>query len=476
MIVPLSTIVLSLFVIRSFADLNVGFSFYGNDFIEPSYILNKNWNTTTIVAQESIIQWADWLAAQGPWSVTTSTSILAPSNDTHDYISWAPYYWPNCTSIPNASGLTPQQVWVTCPYHQMDGQTNPDTRPVNNTGAFSALADAVFYNTLAWAINGSSKYPTNVASWINTWFLASDTYMNPNLNYAQIVRGTGPGSNNGTGSHMGVLDLKSMTKIVSSVLVLRAGNAPGWTSAIDAGLVNWTTQYIGWLTTSPIALNESITPSNHGSYYYNQLAALQILVNDAASANATVQKYFSTLYLNQINATGEQPFEMNRTRPYHFRTFNLAAMITNARIGSYLGFDAWNLPTTYGATIQTALDFTMALPPGTEDGTELYPDVGAVAAVYGDPNGTYVGYLSKGQQTYPANPWFFYTQPLSDSGWVRANAGRPGAATPSGTGPAGSTASAAIGKNGAGSRISLGTYGQLFFGTTTLVLLHVLLV
>ena len=54
--------------------------------------------------------------------------------------------------------------------------------------------------------------------------------------------------------------------------------------------------------------NPSLPPfhSNHGSFYYSQLTALQILVNDTTSANATVQKYFSTLYKNQINATGEQ--------------------------------------------------------------------------------------------------------------------------------------------------------------------------
>ena len=46
--------------------------------------------------------------------------------------------------------------------------------------------------------------------------------------------------------------------------------------------------------------------SNHGSYYYGQLAALQILVNDTADANATIQEYFSTLYKNQIGANGEQ--------------------------------------------------------------------------------------------------------------------------------------------------------------------------
>jgi hypothetical protein len=115
------------------------------------------------------------------------------------------------------------------------------------------MADAVLYNTLAWAINGSSQYATNVASWINTWFLANDTYMNPNLNYAQVTRG--PTSN--AGNHTGVLDLKCMVKVANAALVLRAGNAPGWTSAIDSGLVTWTKSYVEWLTTNQLGLAEA---------------------------------------------------------------------------------------------------------------------------------------------------------------------------------------------------------------------------
>jgi hypothetical protein len=71
MLVPLRTIVLSLLAIPTLADLNVPFASYDNDFIEPSYILSKNWNAKTIVAQESIVQWADWLAgARGVHSYT----------------------------------------------------------------------------------------------------------------------------------------------------------------------------------------------------------------------------------------------------------------------------------------------------------------------------------------------------------------------------------------------------------------------
>ena len=65
----LRAIVLFLLAGHSLAydDPDEGFSPYDNDFIEPSYILGKDWNGTTVVAQESIVQWADWLAAQGPW-------------------------------------------------------------------------------------------------------------------------------------------------------------------------------------------------------------------------------------------------------------------------------------------------------------------------------------------------------------------------------------------------------------------------
>lgn len=40
---------------------------YDNDFLDPSYILSKNFNLSTAAAQQSIIEWADFLAAQGPW-------------------------------------------------------------------------------------------------------------------------------------------------------------------------------------------------------------------------------------------------------------------------------------------------------------------------------------------------------------------------------------------------------------------------
>ncbi len=64
----LRAVVLSFLAVRSLADdLSVGFSPYDNVFIKPSYVLGKKWNASTVVAQQAIVQWADWLATQGPW-------------------------------------------------------------------------------------------------------------------------------------------------------------------------------------------------------------------------------------------------------------------------------------------------------------------------------------------------------------------------------------------------------------------------
>ncbi|KAF7972126.1 hypothetical protein HWV62_18848 [Athelia sp. TMB] len=414
------------------------FTDYANDFPDPAYVLAKGFNSTTAAAQQTIVGWADSLAAQGPWSVMNKT-VIPPTGNKHDYMSWAPYWWPNCTDVGNTTALTPEQIWVTCPYYQRDGEFNPDGRLVNDTGNFDAMSNAVLYNALAWVLTGAPQYSANAASFLNVWFLDADTAMTPNLDYAQMQRGP----KGQVGTHTGVLDLKGMAIISTAILVLREGNSTDWTSTLDSQMNAWLTQYVTWLQTNPIALAEAAATNNHGTFYYNQLAALQIVVGDKTGALNTTTTYFNAQYMHQINANGEQPLEAARTRPYHYRCYNLAAMITNARIAEYLGTSFWNKTTAQGATIQTALDYTMTVPPGADLPAELYPNIAAVAATYGDPTGKYASWLAQADNTYPAQAYFFWDQPFSDSNLA--------AATPSASASAVVASMSASAKNGAAS-------------------------
>jgi hypothetical protein len=146
-------------------------------------------------------------------------SIVPPTGDKHAYMSWLPYWWPDCSSVGNTTMLSEREglrtplvrpisqilrssaVYVKCKYVQRDGQFNPDVRLVNDTGEFQTMSDAVLYNTLAWVINGSDAYMKNAVHYIDTWFINPDTYMYPNLDFAQGRRGVG-GNN---GSQTGVL-------------------------------------------------------------------------------------------------------------------------------------------------------------------------------------------------------------------------------------------------------------------------------
>ena len=81
----------------------------------------------------------------------------------------------------------------------------------------------------------------NVAGFVNAWFLANDTYMNPNLDYTQVVCGS---CRPLAKAHTVVLDLKGMVKVIDAMLVLCGANAPEWTNKIDPGLVAWTKSHI----------------------------------------------------------------------------------------------------------------------------------------------------------------------------------------------------------------------------------------
>lgn len=118
-----------------------------------------------------------------------------------------------------------------------------------------------------------------------------------------------------------------MAKIATGVLTLRAGNSTSYTPAIDQQLVAWVNKYISWLKTNGVALEEKAANkfvsctlsfvflalsnltcwgSNHGSFYYTQLASLQLIAQDRLGANDTILEYFATIFQKQIDASGDQ--------------------------------------------------------------------------------------------------------------------------------------------------------------------------
>jgi len=69
--------------------------------------------------------------------------------------------------------------------------------------------------------------------------------------------------------------------------------------------------------------------SNHATFFYAQLAAIKLAADDGAGAQDALNRYFNEQFMDHIAASGEQPFEAVRANPYHYRCFNLEAMIVS---------------------------------------------------------------------------------------------------------------------------------------------------
>ncbi|KAJ6613523.1 alginate lyase-domain-containing protein [Mycena sp. CBHHK59/15] len=406
------------------------FAQYPVDFPDPSFISNEHFAANLAGAEATVIQWADNMTAYGPWSVTNKP-VVAPSGDKHDYMSWAPYQWPNCTEVGNKTVLSPQEVWKTCPYVFRDGEVNPDRTTINDFQSFFNLSDAVLYNAIAASLQNSpsSVHSQNAAKFINTWFLDSATSMNPNLNYAQMNRGP----NGQTGEYTGILDLRGFAKIASGILILRMIKSSDWTPDLDTQMIAWCNKYIDWLQTAPTAKQAASSNNNHGTIFVNQLAALKLIVGDTADAVNLTRGYFKGIYQGQLKANGDQPLEATRSRPYHYRNFNIAGMITNARILKFgdPSSTPWST-TANGATIKTAVDFLMTTNSSVTGEAnitaEIYPNVAAVASVYGDPSGSYVKFLNSSGFPYADDASFLWDQPLAGGDPSAAGGSSPGGA------------------------------------------------
>jgi len=53
---------------------------YANEFVDPDYIVEKQFPPNTVIAQNTIVQWANEYATLGPWSMC-SALLLSSSRD-----------------------------------------------------------------------------------------------------------------------------------------------------------------------------------------------------------------------------------------------------------------------------------------------------------------------------------------------------------------------------------------------------------
>jgi hypothetical protein len=216
----------------------------------------------------------------------------------------------------------------------------------------NSVSQAIISTAIAYAVTRVSRYAQSAARFLDVFFLNPETRMNPNLDFGQIVRGPGPKGR--TGTFTGIVDLRGMVHIVNGIVILDKLSVGDWPRTVTDGVRDWMSQYAPWLRDSPVGKVAASRPkwvftiytdlpnnvlSNHGTFYVSQLAAALLFVGDNKGATDTLVNFFRNQFLDQIARSGEQPFEAVRTRPYHYRCFNLEALIVSIFSFRFIRYD-----------------------------------------------------------------------------------------------------------------------------------------
>jgi hypothetical protein len=283
------------------------------------------------------LEWdAQQLLAAGPFSVVNKKPT-PPSGDKHDYMSQAPYFWPDPAS---SNGL---------PYIRRDGERNPELRRISDHREMDEMANHVETLALAFYFTGREAYAEKASALLRIWFFEPATRMNPNLQYAQAV----PGVNSGRGT--GLIESRSLTRVVDAVGLLAGSKA--WSQADQRQLEDWFKEFLRWMLESKHGQAEGAAKNNHGTYYDVQVASFAFFLGRPELATRILSEAREKRIAVQIEPDGKQPLELVRTRAWSYSVANLSGLVLLARLGENVGVDLWHYETADGRSIRKALDF-----------------------------------------------------------------------------------------------------------------------
>ena len=286
--------------------------------------------------KDEVLQLAEANLAEKPVTVTAASTDRS-SGSIHDFYSEGDYWWPN-PEDPDG------------PYIRRDGETNPDNF-VAHRHAMVRFSQIVGNLTSAYLLTGQKKYAEAVVPHVKAWFIDPETMMNPNLLYAQAIKGVTPGRG------IGIIDTIHLIEVSQSLLRLHeAGVLP---QDVYEESRKWFADHLNWLTTHKNGVDEMNAKNNHGTCWALQAASFAQYAGRKDIVDLCKDRYKNIFLPTQMATDGSFPQELARTKPYGYSLFNLDAMAGLCQILSTKEEDLWDYTTPDGKNMRKAIEFIL---------------------------------------------------------------------------------------------------------------------
>jgi hypothetical protein len=271
---------------------------------------------------------------------------IPPSGDKHDFLSLAPFHWPDDTK-PNG-----------IPYTYRDGQLNPEASAVPDRENLGKMIGRVKILSVAYYYTGDTVYANKTSELLRAWFINNDTRMNPSLQYSEVITG----KNNGTRS--GIIAANYFPMVLDAIMLIK--DSPDWTDDDQQAIEIWFNDYLEWLLHSSFGKKESKELNNHGTWFDVQASSIAMFLNRTEIARNILENNINKLISEKIRSDGAQPFELERHTSLNYHIFNLLGFFNLAKVGDDIGIDLWNYETPEGSGLKKALDYLLPYGLGNE--------------------------------------------------------------------------------------------------------------
>ena len=277
---------------------------------------------------------ADAYLDELPETVTASSCDRSAGTN-HDFYSEGDYWWPD-EKNPNG------------PYIRKDGLTNPVNFNTHREALirFSQISGAL---ASAYVLSNDKKYADKLALHLKAWFVNQDTKMNPNLLFAQAVKGVA------TGRGIGIIDTVHLVEVTKAIHAIE--NSSALSKAELEAIKLWFSNYLNWITTHEYGIAERDNGNNHSVCWTMQVAAFADLIKDTKTMDFCRNFYKTSLLPNQMDKDGSFPLELKRTKPYGYSLFNLDAMTSICQILSTKQDNLFTYTTLDGKNLELGIKF-----------------------------------------------------------------------------------------------------------------------
>ncbi len=238
-----------------------------------------------------------------PVSITAVANPRSPGGP-HDFSSEGDYWWPDPK---NPDG----------PYIRRDGETNPANFLAHRRLTF-AFARDVGALTAAYDLTHEERFAEAAVQHLRVWFVDPATRMNPNLQYAQSIKGVC------TGRGTGLIDTVHFAEVALGIRELHGSAA--FDTATETAVKDWFRDYLLWLQTHPYGIDERNADNNHGTCWLLQATAFARLLGDETALADCRRRFKEIILPTQMAPDGSFPREIARTKAYGYSIFNLDVM------------------------------------------------------------------------------------------------------------------------------------------------------